>query len=365
MDKLQTGFDEPKLHTLFLDKEIKGINAIQTISRVNRTTRHKDDCKIVDFSYKNVNINNIKTAFEHYSDVVISDIDPLNDRTEMMTLYEDLREHSIFQNNFDDYLAAHEGAKADVEALLAIETNFENYIRQNEEPAKDLKRNVNRYFSRLHRIEFTVEVEAKYKDENFFKFWRLYNHIYNTLNRTDGQKDEIEIYYDYKTGIVAPPDEPRKGGGSGGGTGGGKPGSGGRQTSIFDIIEQRNKEEEAIEARIDEFREKLEALYQYLEDPEVGSRLIAKMKDTNNAFTEDEIFADFERLYKRYVRRNRNDLSDFFKRESQDILPQIYDDFRERVMRKGKVRYMYPEAMDGGISMAAEGEGKYRNKDNN
>ena len=82
VDKLQTGFDEPKLHTLFLDKEIKGINAIQTISRVNRTTRHKDDCKIVDFSYKNVNINNIKTAFEHYSDVVISDIDPLNDRTE-------------------------------------------------------------------------------------------------------------------------------------------------------------------------------------------------------------------------------------------------------------------------------------------
>ena len=36
VDKLQTGFDEPKLQTLFLDKEIRGINAIQTISRVNR-----------------------------------------------------------------------------------------------------------------------------------------------------------------------------------------------------------------------------------------------------------------------------------------------------------------------------------------
>nr|QNO45845.1 hypothetical protein CLCIFPGF_00002 [Methanosarcinales archaeon ANME-2c ERB4] len=49
--KLQTGFDEKKLHTLFLDKEIKGISAIQTISRVNRTTKYKNDCKIVDFSY--------------------------------------------------------------------------------------------------------------------------------------------------------------------------------------------------------------------------------------------------------------------------------------------------------------------------
>ena len=37
--KLQTGFDEKRLHTLFLDKEIKGISAIQAISRVNRTTK--------------------------------------------------------------------------------------------------------------------------------------------------------------------------------------------------------------------------------------------------------------------------------------------------------------------------------------
>ena len=56
VDKLQTGFDEPKLHTLFLDKEIRSINAIQTISRVNRTTKYKNDCKIIDFSYKNINV---------------------------------------------------------------------------------------------------------------------------------------------------------------------------------------------------------------------------------------------------------------------------------------------------------------------
>lgn len=75
--KLQTGFDEKKLHTLFLDKEIKGISAIQTISRVNRTAKYKNDCKIVDFSYNNVNVQNIKDAFEHFSDVVVSDFDPL------------------------------------------------------------------------------------------------------------------------------------------------------------------------------------------------------------------------------------------------------------------------------------------------
>lgn len=55
VDKLQTGFDEPKLHTLFLDKEIRSINAIQTISRVNRTAKYKEECHIVDFSFENVN----------------------------------------------------------------------------------------------------------------------------------------------------------------------------------------------------------------------------------------------------------------------------------------------------------------------
>ena len=48
VDKLQTGFDEPKLHTLFLDKEITGINAIQTISRVNRKAKGKKECHVVD-----------------------------------------------------------------------------------------------------------------------------------------------------------------------------------------------------------------------------------------------------------------------------------------------------------------------------
>ncbi|MEI7614641.1 MAG: hypothetical protein WCK63_17210, partial [Betaproteobacteria bacterium] len=67
--KLQTGFDEKKLHTLFLDKEIRGISAIQIISRVDRTMKYKYDCKIVDFSYNNV--NETKAAFE-----LVAEFDP-------------------------------------------------------------------------------------------------------------------------------------------------------------------------------------------------------------------------------------------------------------------------------------------------
>jgi len=40
-EKYQTGFDEPLLHTMFVDKKLSGVKAVQTLSRLNRTTREK------------------------------------------------------------------------------------------------------------------------------------------------------------------------------------------------------------------------------------------------------------------------------------------------------------------------------------
>lgn len=48
-DKYQTGFDEPKLHTMFLDKALRGVKAVQTLSRLNRTCKGKVDTYILDF----------------------------------------------------------------------------------------------------------------------------------------------------------------------------------------------------------------------------------------------------------------------------------------------------------------------------
>ena len=42
-EKYQTGFDEPVLHTMFVDKKLSGVKAVQTLSRLNRTTRGKND----------------------------------------------------------------------------------------------------------------------------------------------------------------------------------------------------------------------------------------------------------------------------------------------------------------------------------
>ena len=102
--KLQTGFDEKRLHTLFLDKEIRGISAIQTISRVNRTAKYKNDCKIVDFSYNNVNVQNIKDAYEHFFDVAVSDFDPFGDKKVLAVLLTALKKSGVYDRFFDQFM---------------------------------------------------------------------------------------------------------------------------------------------------------------------------------------------------------------------------------------------------------------------
>ena len=48
-EKYQTGFDEPLLHTMFIDKKLDGVKAVQTLSRLNRTCNGKEDTFILDF----------------------------------------------------------------------------------------------------------------------------------------------------------------------------------------------------------------------------------------------------------------------------------------------------------------------------
>lgn len=62
-DKYQTGFDEPLLHTMFVDKKLKMVKAVQTLSRLNRSHPDKKDTYVLDF----VNTaDSIKKSFEPF-----------------------------------------------------------------------------------------------------------------------------------------------------------------------------------------------------------------------------------------------------------------------------------------------------------
>lgn len=62
-NKFQTGFDQPKLHTMYVDKKLGGVSAVQTLSRLNRTHPNKDETMVLDFVNE---AEHIRDAFEPY-----------------------------------------------------------------------------------------------------------------------------------------------------------------------------------------------------------------------------------------------------------------------------------------------------------
>jgi len=74
-DKFQTGYDEPLLHTMYVDKTLSGIKAVQTLSRLNRAHPKKHDVFVLDFMN---DIAGIKFAFSDYyrTTILAEETDP-------------------------------------------------------------------------------------------------------------------------------------------------------------------------------------------------------------------------------------------------------------------------------------------------
>jgi type I restriction enzyme, R subunit len=329
--KLQTGFDEKRLHTLFLDKEVRGINAIQTISRVNRTAKYKNDCKIVDFSYKNVNVQNIKDAFENFSDVVVSDFDPFADKKVLDILLTELKKSSTYNKFFSVFKEIYEDETKcdDPESFLDFESSLKKYIDANPQHTTDIKAKTSQYFSILNRIEYVIELDAKYSEKSFLMFWHMFNILYNILNRSQNEKDPIEVYFDNQIGIIEvktqETDEKKKKETK---VAQGKKPGGNHQFNILDIIEARNEEEAKTGELIQEFESKIREFFNYINTINDGQRLIVKMK---SHVSEDEIYEDFAKIYRRYRALNRKRVGDYFFKEMDDLVEKLCDDFEKSI----------------------------------
>ena len=79
-NKFQTGFDQPLLHTMYVDKKLGGVNAVQTLSRLNRVHLHKSGTMVLDFTNE---ADDIQAAFQPYFETTI-----LSEATDPNLLYE-------------------------------------------------------------------------------------------------------------------------------------------------------------------------------------------------------------------------------------------------------------------------------------
>ncbi|HEC1559323.1 TPA: type I restriction endonuclease subunit R [Campylobacter upsaliensis] len=143
-EKYQTGFDEPLLHTMYVDKRLEGISAVQTLSRLNRICQNKEDTCVLDFANTHeeiresfstfyeqtylkepTNIDNIYTLKSKLFDYGIYTQDELNSFIEAIRKEQDENKiHSKLDNMIKEYNAKNDDEKT------KFYTKAEVYLRE-------------------------------------------------------------------------------------------------------------------------------------------------------------------------------------------------------------------------------------------
>jgi type I restriction enzyme, R subunit len=124
-DKFQTGYDEPLLHTMYVDKPLSSIKAVQTLSRLNRAHPKKHDVFVLDFQN---NTKTIEEAFaDYYRTTVLSDE---TDPNKLHTLKAELDGYQVYapeqiETLVDLYLNGADRDKLDplLDACVAVYVN--------------------------------------------------------------------------------------------------------------------------------------------------------------------------------------------------------------------------------------------------
>ncbi|EFM2940963.1 type I restriction endonuclease subunit R [Campylobacter upsaliensis] len=121
-EKYQTGFDEPLLHTMYVDKRLEGINAVQTLSRLNRICQNKEDTCVLDFVNTHEEIGKSFSTF--YGQTYLKEPTNIDN---IYTLKSELFDYGIYtQDELDDF------AKAilDEQSEDKIHSKLDNMIKE-------------------------------------------------------------------------------------------------------------------------------------------------------------------------------------------------------------------------------------------
>jgi type I restriction enzyme R subunit len=170
-NKFQTGFDEPLLHSMFIDKSLQGVQCVQTLSRLNRKTRGKKDTFVLDFVNK---VETIQESFQNFYQTTI-----LSEETDPNLVYDILdkvRSYGLFTpQEVDDWNIVYFSKNRDDSKL---QTTLNSVLERWEDLDKE-KRDLSRsqisnycklygYLSMIHQFN-NIELEKHYI---FFEYVR-------------------------------------------------------------------------------------------------------------------------------------------------------------------------------------------------
>ena len=171
-DKYQTGFDQPMLHTLYVDKPLSGVKSVQTLSRLNRTALGKEDTFVLDFVNDR---DTILASFQPYYEVTAVSEAP--DPNHLFDLKAKLDERQIY-------------LRSEIDALANV--YFNPTTRMNVKTQSKLYRFIDPAVDRYNAIEDDAE------KEEFKKSLRTWTNLYSFLAQIiPFREPDFEKFYAY------------------------------------------------------------------------------------------------------------------------------------------------------------------------
>ncbi len=178
-DKFQTGYDEPLLHTMYVDKVLSGIRAVQTLSRLNRAHPKKHDVFVLDF------MNDADTMEAAFSDYYRTTI--LSEETD--------------PNKLHDLKAALDGyqvySDAEIDELVAL--YLEGAERDKLDPILDARVAVYK-----EELDEDGQVDFKGKAKGFI---RTYGFLSSVLPYTNAEWEKLSIFLNFLVPKLPAPKE--------------------------------------------------------------------------------------------------------------------------------------------------------------
>ena len=169
-EKYQTGFDEPLLHTMFVDKKLSGVKAVQTLSRLNRTMRGKVDTFVLDFVNS---AEDIRKAFEPYYEETV-----LEEETDPNVIYD-------LKNTLDEFR---------VYQQLEIDRFAEIFYTDKEQGQGDLGKLQGTIRPALDRFEALEEEKQELFKSTLARFNRIYAFITQVCRLFDKEIHKFSVY---------------------------------------------------------------------------------------------------------------------------------------------------------------------------
>ena len=191
-DKFQTGYDEPLLHTMYVDKGLTDIKAVQTLSRLNRCHPKKKDTFILDFANEP---ENIKASFQRYYKMttLAGETDPnkLND------LIFELDEYNIYtQAEIDLYCQKYFGSAPREELDSIINVCVDRFKSDLQEEQQIACKSAMKNFVRIYTFLAAI---MPFGSEDWEKRWTFYKFLVTKLPKlkdddfTEGLLDSIDF----------------------------------------------------------------------------------------------------------------------------------------------------------------------------